>query len=251
MNSSSNRTENGTVIVSRDPTGNAERRQFEDSVLDVLRQGGARTIVVPHMVTLRPGDAVLERLVDLAAATSRWIVAAWLYPRATRWVLSNLGLAAVEAIGAVDCREFDSPEACAEMLLASAGASGAAASPGEVEELAVAASPRWYPVLDYERCVDCKQCLDFCLFGVYALNGDGRVQAVQPDNCKPGCPACARVCPTGAIIFPEYAGSTAIAGGPSDAAPATGPLPTPECLSGDAGDELDALMDALDELDEA
>jgi Pyruvate/2-oxoacid:ferredoxin oxidoreductase delta subunit len=251
MKSGSGSTESTAIIVSRDPTGNTERRQFEDALLDALRQGAVRTVVVPHVYALRPGDAVLDRLADLAAAPSRWIVAAWLYPRATRWVLGNLGLATVEAIEAVDCREFDFPEACAERLLASAGASGTTASPGEVEEIAVATSPRWYPVLDYERCVDCRQCLDFCLFGVYALADDGRVRAVQPDNCKPGCPACARVCPAEAIMFPEYAGSTAIAGGPPDEAPATGALPTPECLAGDAGDELDALMDALDELDEA
>ena len=26
----------------------------------------------------------------------------------------------------------------------------------------------------------------------------------SPDNCKPGCPACARICPKSAIIFPKY-----------------------------------------------
>jgi hypothetical protein len=33
----------------------------------------------------------------------------------------------------------------------------------------------------------------------------------QQDNCKKGCPACSRVCPENAIIFPEYK-SPAIAG---------------------------------------
>ncbi len=61
----------------------------------------------------------------------------------------------------------------------------------------------WFPVIDYGRCKDCRQCLQFCLFGVYA-DRDGKVAVVQPDKCKTGCPACARVCPQSAIIFPKY-----------------------------------------------
>ncbi|MFP4053507.1 MAG: hypothetical protein ACLFV7_06560 [Phycisphaerae bacterium] len=61
----------------------------------------------------------------------------------------------------------------------------------------------WYPVIDRARCNDCKQCLGFCLFGVFALN-DGRVEVANPDHCKTNCPACARVCPQAAILFPKY-----------------------------------------------
>ena len=35
----------------------------------------------------------------------------------------------------------------------------------------------------------------------------------QPDNCRKGCPACSRVCPENAIIFPQHK-SPAIAGSP-------------------------------------
>jgi len=35
-----------------------------------------------------------------------------------------------------------------------------------------------------------------------------------PDNCKTGCPACSRICPAGAIMFPIYAKDAAIAGAP-------------------------------------
>lgn len=62
----------------------------------------------------------------------------------------------------------------------------------------------WYPLIDPERCRQCKQCLNFCLFGVYALDGEQTVRVVQPTHCKTGCPACARVCPYAAIIFPKY-----------------------------------------------
>lgn len=65
--------------------------------------------------------------------------------------------------------------------------------------------PRWYPVVDYSRCRNCLHCLNFCLFGVYQLDGAGRLWVKMPDACRDGCPACARLCPTGAIIFPMYA----------------------------------------------
>lgn len=61
----------------------------------------------------------------------------------------------------------------------------------------------WYPVLETEKCVNCGKCHDFCLFGVYD-KVDGKVKVVAPENCKNNCPACARICPVGAIIFPKY-----------------------------------------------
>jgi NAD-dependent dihydropyrimidine dehydrogenase PreA subunit len=62
----------------------------------------------------------------------------------------------------------------------------------------------WYPVIDPDRCVNCKQCMDFCLFGVYGLSDSGHVEVKHPSSCKTNCPACARVCPQKAIIFPKY-----------------------------------------------
>src|SRR5947209_6967639 len=35
------------------------------------------------------------------------------------------------------------------------------------EQLLTAAGRRWYPVIDYSRCTNCMECLDFSLFGVY------------------------------------------------------------------------------------
>lgn len=61
----------------------------------------------------------------------------------------------------------------------------------------------WFPVLDYGECISCRKCFDFCLFGVYTIE-DGKVRVTNPDNCKNGCPACARTCPKGAIIFPKH-----------------------------------------------
>jgi Pyruvate/2-oxoacid:ferredoxin oxidoreductase delta subunit len=62
----------------------------------------------------------------------------------------------------------------------------------------------WFPVIDYDRCTNCMQCLSFCLFGVYGADQAGHIQVQNQDNCKTNCPACSRVCPEAAIMFPKY-----------------------------------------------
>ena len=73
------------------------------------------------------------------------------------------------------------------------------------------ATRRWYPVIDFSRCTNCMECIDFCLFGVYGLDDAETILVEQPDNCRKGCPACSRVCPAGAIMFPQHT-APAIAG---------------------------------------
>ncbi|MCX7824051.1 MAG: ferredoxin family protein [Verrucomicrobiae bacterium] len=63
---------------------------------------------------------------------------------------------------------------------------------------------RWYPVIDYSRCGNCLECVDFCLFGVFGVDDHQRLIVENPDNCKPGCPACARVCEKNAVMFPMH-----------------------------------------------
>lgn len=74
---------------------------------------------------------------------------------------------------------------------------------------------RWYPVIDFSRCTNCMECIDFCLFGVYGVDGVETIVVEQADNCRKGCPACSRVCPENAIIFPQHK-TPAIAGAPVD-----------------------------------
>jgi NAD-dependent dihydropyrimidine dehydrogenase PreA subunit len=168
--------------------------------------------------------------------------------------------AADRPVHCIDMGAFESAEACAEDMRASGRAAPAVVT--AFEDISVPIEPRWYPVLDYSLCVGCGKCLDFCLFGVYAREGK-RVVAVQPDNCKPGCPACARICPQGAIVFPHYTDDPAIAGAPGmrvvgeeiDAEGFFGARPAPEAApadaaDGEADDDLRALADALDEFDE-
>jgi Pyruvate/2-oxoacid:ferredoxin oxidoreductase delta subunit len=62
----------------------------------------------------------------------------------------------------------------------------------------------WFPVIDYQRCTNCMQCLSFCLFDVYGVSPEGGIQVQNQNNCKTDCPACSRVCPEVAIMFPKY-----------------------------------------------
>lgn len=62
----------------------------------------------------------------------------------------------------------------------------------------------WFPVIDYDRCTNCMQCLSFCLFGVYGVDARQKIEVQTSENCKTNCPACSRVCPEAAIMFPKY-----------------------------------------------
>jgi NAD-dependent dihydropyrimidine dehydrogenase PreA subunit len=88
-----------------------------------------------------------------------------------------------------------------------------AASNGEPIRILEETGRRWYPVIDFSRCTNCMECLDFCLFGVYGVDRFETILVEQPDNCRKGCPACSRVCPANAIIFPQHK-TPAIAGSP-------------------------------------
>ena len=62
----------------------------------------------------------------------------------------------------------------------------------------------WFPVIDFDRCTNCMQCLSFCLFGVYGVNAQQQITVESNESCKTNCPACSRVCPEAAIVFPKY-----------------------------------------------
>lgn len=83
--------------------------------------------------------------------------------------------------------------------------------PAAVNRIEEKGGRRWYPVIDYSRCTNCMECIDFCLFGVYGVDRVDTILVEQPDNCRKGCPACSRVCPENAIMFPQHK-TPAIAG---------------------------------------
>ncbi len=166
------------------------------------------------------------RLQDWAQASSLALVAC--FPRALRWLFHAAGAPPLHGQVRLFNLRTQSPEEIIT-LIADCGLriadSGRNSNPQS--EIINPQSPwvPWFPVIDYDRCRNCKQCLNFCLFGVYALSEEGRVQVRKPDGCKTNCPACARMCPQKAIIFPKYT-ETPING-----------AEVPEPVSADAGQE--------------
>jgi NAD-dependent dihydropyrimidine dehydrogenase PreA subunit len=122
---------------------------------------------------------------------------------------------------AVECRERNATKVNGSAQVVELGLpTKAAAANGQSamaaftpEALLATPDRRWYPVIDYSRCTNCLECLDFCLFGVYGVDSMERILVEHQDSCKKGCPACSRVCPEQAIMFPEYK-TAAIAGAP-------------------------------------
>jgi Pyruvate/2-oxoacid:ferredoxin oxidoreductase delta subunit len=114
---------------------------------------------------------------------------------------------------AEECRERREAAKSPALVQLTIGGAAVPAPQFTPEQLLEAPKRRWYPVIDYSRCTNCMECIDFCLFGVYGVDSLERIHVESQDNCKKGCPACSRVCPENAIMFPDYK-SPAIAGAP-------------------------------------
>ena len=64
----------------------------------------------------------------------------------------------------------------------------------------------WYPTINYEKCVSCGKCVDYCKLGVYEPETkDGKKKSVvkNPNNCVVFCNGCDSICPAGAIKHPS------------------------------------------------
>jgi len=141
------------------------------------------------------------------------------------WLLRHHGVS-VEELTILDLRGFPDAGAAVSAVVEAAqvgprvrqkakqGINTGTLASGEMPRRKEPVGARWYPVIDGSRCINCRHCLQFCLFGVYELNAAGQVEVRNPDQCKPGCPACARICPQSAVMFPLYEQDGAIAGAP-------------------------------------
>ncbi len=123
------------------------------------------------------------------------------YPRAVRSIFEWSGIQFPDKVRFLNHREMNIDE-IAEALgirsLPESVSGEGSAGPREGEW------PSWFPVIDRERCVNCGQCMSFCLFGVYSRDDSGKIEVTSPRSCKENCPACSRICPHVAIIFPKY-----------------------------------------------
>jgi len=269
-----------TIVISRDGTAAGSRRDFEDALAAALRASGNEALVIPPLYYLRPSHPAARHL--SGKTEGDLLVTSWLPPRAAFWTLRALGVSGaseadtgVRRVCCLDLAGFASVEACAAALKDAAAPPGRSSPSAEKrageppavgqpalssrlkgvaegEEITEPAEARWYPVIDYSLCTSCRKCVDFCLFGVYSAR-EGRVVVTSPDNCKNGCPACARTCPRGAILFPHYFADAAISGA---APPATGAAERPNSDARavtlprrEGQDSLDRLIGALEKLD--
>jgi NAD-dependent dihydropyrimidine dehydrogenase PreA subunit len=177
---------------------------LKERILTALSQGGLEIEAVSDLCGLAANRD--PRLQTWAVASSRAVVAC--FPRAIRWLFHAAGVPLSEGQVQFFNMRTQSPEeilsSIADCGLRTADSGGGANLQSEIRNPKSDWVP-WFPVIDYDRCRNCKQCLNFCLFGVYQLSEEGKVEVRNPAGCKTNCPACARMCPQKAIIFPKYA----------------------------------------------
>jgi len=173
---------------------------------NALREATAEVVILTDLCLLSVSGQ--EQLKDLFAAGKAYLVVGC-YDRSMRLLLqqadANLSNLEVEFLNFLESDD----QAIAEKVAHFCKDSGQAHTYREVGLSTEWKS--WYPIIDYSRCTACGQCHDFCLFGVYEKR-DGKVVVVKPQACKNNCPACGRICPQTAIIFPKYAFGGAIGG---------------------------------------
>jgi len=62
-------------------------------------------------------------------------------------------------------------------------------------------SKTWYPVIDYEKCIECGTCTNKCKHQVYDLKKTPMPVVINPKYCIHGCHGCGSLCTTGAISY--------------------------------------------------
>ena len=220
--------------------------QALETFLATCQAAGARAEVLGDLPAL--AEQYDPRLLPLADKTPAPIFVSPYTPRAVRALLNYAGVSAA----ALDALTFvrlagDDPASAILNTLGSEPPSPTPADRKAARDLLAKTHTAetedswrpWFPVIDYDACVHCKQCAGFCLFGVYEVDSQDHVTVINPRRCKNNCPACARVCPKQAILFPKHPkGPVAGEDAPDQAAQADEPMDLKAFVDGDV---LEAL----------
>ncbi|MGD9158505.1 MAG: hypothetical protein PVG39_08875 [Desulfobacteraceae bacterium] len=171
--------------------------ESREDIMQKIEQSGLKVVAVDDLCGLAAShDPVIK---EWAGNPELTVIAC--YERAVRWLfdMADAPLPDDGSVKFLNCRTL-SPE----KIMGAVGNSEEDESCGAMNKIEFSGKQEpWFPVIDRDRCRRCKLCFNFCLFGVYSVDDQGSVRVSQPDNCKNNCPACARVCPTRAIIFPK------------------------------------------------
>lgn len=272
------------VLLSEPRPGDAEQQELLDHVTQALMSRKSIDLtIVPHLYDLDPTGPTMGYLREIEGPM---IVISWLYPRAAFWTLRTGGIEGRLGNGADDHDQGERPVWCLGMhakvdpkailddvdRIAGGNTEKLLSTADEIQEptrRTEATRERWYPVIDRDRCSGCLECLNFCLFGVYGMDTEDNLLIEQADACRAGCPACSRICPEGAIMFPQHT-DPAIAGDAEASLTGlkldlsqvfSGADPSPQALAerdhalsqmkaaSEKVDQLDDLVDELDDMD--
>jgi len=176
-------------------------KKVKEKVLTELKRSGKEYETVSDLCEMSARKD--PKLKELSAESHLKIAAC--YPRAVKWMFESADSTLSEGVTIENMRE-DSAEDVVKALLPDY--SGEEIVADESVQLDTVKHPEgwkpWFPVIDFDSCTNCMQCLSFCLFGVYGVSEDDKIEVQNPDKCKTDCPACSRVCPEVAIMFPKY-----------------------------------------------
>jgi len=257
---------NITIVISINGDGNPKRRDFESWLLDQLpKKTKANLLVIPNLIDLRADGPSIRAI---ANAADDILLLSWIFPRPAFWTLRSNGIDGraghsfdAKTERTICCLQLDldaGHEAILGQVIQLTGALRGRGS--QVSHITEVTKRRWYPVIDYDRCSNCLECLNFCLFGVFELDKADQIKVQEPDACRDGCPACSRVCPSSAISFPrciektiagsdETVDSTRGRGGLDILGPKACECKLPKPRKTSDKSNVDDLIEKLDELD--
>ncbi len=243
------------IVLSRHRQSDPQRTSFDRELAEKLAQfTGQDVLSLPFFYDLSPSSQTAQTLREISDPV--WFLAP--FPcRAMGMALNSLlgpppetGWPVLKGLYTIF------PDDTVEKIIGRLGQQAENACDSKIQWLEEPTTPRWYPIIDQKVCVGCLECVNFCLFGVYAI-GSGDLPIVdQPDACRNGCPACSRVCPAAAIMFPMHEDED-IAGWhdaesvlqrrtPAEAGLTTEKKERQQHVRADIADDLDNLVDEVD-----